>query len=461
MRKFLWMCALTVAMSTMGCGGGQVWRVESHPPAWNQGAWTSDTASCGAPWQIKVEGDTAYVASETCVYALKTADQSKVWALTGLTAAKRYLGLGEGKLAVTSYGVGGDTKHRTDKSGSDINRRENAHLTLLNAADGSQVWDMHFEGENTKLSPPAIAGGKVVVVSGDETRAFDIATQGLAWTDKMVKWRKLTQTMPFPRLQPVVVNGKVLSAAFNTVKLYDLASGQPLGVMSTGGGNIAASPVAGQGTVYLANSRAGEDMGYGGAGKSALYSLRLDAQPSGKKMKPGKIKSAWVAGGGNDNKDLGISNVVSDGTNLYTVSNFRVAAYSAQKGKKLWEVKNTPVYPAATWRGTRTHHGGWVGQFTIDMSRGMVLNDQPGTNFAVGGGMVFVPAWYKADKKAQGRDVVTALDAKTGNYLGSLDLGGAAVLDLATTAEGALLVATDQGLTTARMDSFVAPPAAK
>lgn len=459
MKNALWTCALVMAVGAVGCGG-QAWHVESHPPAWSEGAWASETAACGAPWQVKVEGGTAYVASETCVYALKTADQSKLWALTGLTPAKRYLGLGEGKVAVTSYGVGGDTKHRTDKSGSDINRRQDAHLTLLNAADGSQVWDMHFEGENTKLSPPAIAGGKVVVVSGDETRAFDIATQGLAWTDRMVKWRKLTQTMPFPRLQPVVVDGKVISAAFNTVKLYDLASGQPLGVMGTRGGNIAASPLAGQGTVYLANSRAGEDMGFG-TGKSTLYSLRLDATPHGKKMKPSKIKSEWVAGGGNDNKDLGISNLVSDGENIYTLSNYRVAAYSAKKGKKLWEVKDTPVYPASTWRGTRTHHGGFAGQFTIDMSRGMVLNDQPGTNFAVGGGKVFAPAWYKADKKTAGRDVVTALDAKTGAYLGSFDVGGAAVFDLATTAEGALLIATEKGLMTARIDSFVPAPAAK
>src|SRR5687767_4903178 len=91
---------LCLAWLVSGCGSF-AWRIETKPPAWSESDWTREL---GAPMHVKVDGDTVYVGAEGGVYAMR-AGGAKLWA-TPLPPAKRYLTVGEGKVAVTSYSLG-------------------------------------------------------------------------------------------------------------------------------------------------------------------------------------------------------------------------------------------------------------------------------------------------------------------------------------------------------------------
>src|SRR5262249_55263469 len=146
----------------------------------------------------------------------------------------------------------------------------------------------------------------------------------------------------------------------------------------------------------------------------------------------------------------------------YGLTNYRVTAYDKKTGRRAWEVKDAPVYPVTSQRGTRTNPSKGFASFG-DFSVGMVFNDSPDTNFAVSPTHIFVPARVRPsnDKKAAGQEMVTVLDATTGAYISTLDVGPVQIVDLTVTPDGALLVSTTDGLRTARTDSFVAPIARK
>jgi outer membrane protein assembly factor BamB len=402
-----------------------------------------------------VDGDVAYVGAENGVYA--TRGGTKVWAAGPLPAARRFVALGEGKVVVTSYTIGDKRHGFADQTASDVNRRENGHVTAFNAADGAQLWDLPFDPEGSRLSPPAIAQGRVLVVSGMRLVALDAATGQPAWSQPLLKekgaFSKLNAGHPWARVAPAVADGKVCAIAWYHAALFDLASGQQLAedrFADYGTASLVSAP----GGCFYAIAKSGEG-GFGGR----TQVIRIDVGRSTKHLRKDWNEKDW-----SDRRDLGISALKLTQGALYAISNFRLKAIDPTSGKKLWEVKDEPVSPVARARGTRTKHlaRGIFGEaynFTMDTSAGAVWNDWPGTGLAANDSTVFVAASYKdpnADKKAPGRDVVTAIDAKSGAYRGSYDAGGAVVLDLATTPDGALLLATDQGLKTVRADSFAA-----
>jgi hypothetical protein len=118
-------------------------------------------------------------------------------------------------------------------------------------------------------------------------------------------------------------------------------------------------------------------------------------------------------------------------------------------------VRGRPVWPVSQQRGTRKSQ---AGGFAFDSARGTVFNDTPGANLAVGDGKLFIPARFSDEKTHAERDVVSALDAATGRYLGAWDGGGAIVLDLAVTPEHTLVIATSEGLRAVKTERFIAAP---
>ncbi|MCU1282361.1 MAG: Serine/threonine protein kinase, partial [bacterium] len=429
-----------VFLLAAGCGA-YPWRVQTQPPAWAETAWTQEL---GTPLHVRVDGELAFVGASNGVYALRAGGQ-KVWATVAAAPAKRYLTVGEGKVIVSSYSLGEKRHGFWDRTASDINLRENAHLTAYGAADGAPLWDLPFDAEGSKISPPVLAGGRVLVVAGARLLAVDATTGQVVWAQPIVAEKglkgKWARTQAYSRVAPVVVDGKVCAAALNHLAVFDLATGALVSEDSFSVGYVDASPVAMSGRCFFPKDARGD-----GGGKTEVWAVNLGVAKK-------HLKKLWTEAGFSDKKDLGIANLALGPNALYAVTNFRVKAFDPTSGKRLWETKDQPVSPASAAHGTRTHHVGGF-NFTMDMSGGSVYNDAPGTGFAVDAKRLFVPARYQDPATKQTRDVVTALDAMSGAYLGSFDAGGAIVLDLAVAPDGALLLATDQGLRTVRTEGF-------
>jgi outer membrane protein assembly factor BamB len=323
-----------------------------------------------------------------------------------------------------------------------VNRRENGHVTGFDAATGQQLWDLPFDSERSKLSPPTIGGGRAAVVSGPHVLSIDLASGQVAWTERAAPDNKLYRAIPYSRPAPAIAGNSVCVSIGTEFHVFDMMTGKRIGKRNyaTGGG-LAATPVAADGTCYFATSAAGDRSGFSGSTDIVAVDPMHKAKPF------------WSQRIGKDLRDLGASNVALNDSTVFVATNYRVAAYDKKSGKKKWMVEGGPVYPVTPQRGTRTHHagGGWFGGFGAGAaSSGVVFNDTPGTNFIVTNTHVAIPA---SDNK---RDVVTILDAATGAYLGSLDVGNSTVTDLATAPDGTLVVATTEGLKTAKLDSFVA-----
>ena len=441
-----------LAAMAVGCGSGIPWHVENKPAAWADGEWQQNAKDCGAHFQVKTDGDTMYVAAQSCVYAVK-AGGAKVWIANNLSDGPRYLAVGEGKVVVTSYSIG-EKSHDTDSSGSNLNKRENGHLTAFNAADGTQLWDVAFDKEGSKLSAPAIAGGKALVYSKNSVNAYDLNSHEQVWSATPAGDNSILNVVPYPRITPVVSDGKVYAAALNASEIYDLATGKKMGDDTYSGGNIAGNVAAQPGAFIASRSKRSLTKSKGSMinmdGKNEVFAV--DAKRDG-------YHRLWSTTLDYEGSDLGIANLAVNDGMIFACTNERVVGLDAASGSQKWEVKGHPVHPSSKRHGTRATASG---TFTLDLAKGYVLNDSPDTGFAAFGGKVYVPAKFVEEVNGKkGRDVVTALDAKTGAYLGSWDGGGQTVLDIGPSPDGALVVATNNGLTTVKPDAFVPVAAAK
>ena len=103
--------AIGLVILVGGCSAPFQYRVETRPAVWADTTWT---AELGPPLQVR--------------------------------------SVGEGKIVVTSYSIG-ESKHSfADRSGSDVNRRENGHVTAFDGASGQQLWDLPFDSSEDSLS---------------------------------------------------------------------------------------------------------------------------------------------------------------------------------------------------------------------------------------------------------------------------------------------------------------------
>ncbi len=144
--------------------------------------------------------------------------------------------------------------------------------------------------------------------------------------------------------------------------------------------------------------------------ESGFFSMRDD------------MKNQWKTW--SSDKSSGCGDMVTDGERVYASSNFWVMALDA-KGKLVWESVNKKggLFPSQN-RGIR-----YVGSFGARKTYGDLL--------VVGGGRVFVGT-------DNGHDVITVLDAATGEYVKTIDVNETLVS--MTVVGDRLAVATDQGL---------------
>jgi outer membrane protein assembly factor BamB len=391
-----------------GCGGGASWRVQTTTPAAG-GDWAK---AFGAP--VALEGGAAllFVSAERGVYAT-TIDGTRVWAVE-LPAGHRTLTLGGGKLIAAGEG----------------------HVAAYNAADGTPLWDVPLS--EAPLSPPVIAGDKVLLVANHLLMALDAASGSVAWKQPIAVDNAMMRVLKLSRVAPAMASGKACAGLGFEFNVVDLTSGQKGVHGDASGGGVSASLAADDKACYLPQSRAG------GEGANTVYAI----DPTAARFSP-----LWSRDLGGDADDLGISNLLVDGDHLYAATNQRVVALDRATGKLAWQLAGAPVAPVSTVRGTRAASHAFI----EGLPPVTALNQAPGSNFAIGDGKLFVAVGYNESGAA--KDAVTALDALTGAYLGTLVVGGV-IRDLAVVGK-TLAVAHSDGLRLVPTGAFTPPPPKK
>jgi outer membrane protein assembly factor BamB len=371
----------------LGCGGF-AWRLET--PALDPRG--------GVVSQLRADGEVIHAAGPDGIQAFKGG--SRLWAVS-LPNGRHALAVGGGKVIVTGDG----------------------RVRAYQAADGALLWEQPAE----KASPPSLAGDHVAWVSNHLLFVADAQTGNAVWKQPIAVDNALMRAVPFARVAPAIAAGKVCAGLAWELNILDLATGEKGAHEDATGGGVSASPVSDGARCYFAQSRS-EGGGFA-AGSNTVHAV----DPAQKKFAP-----RWQKQIGDDDDDAGIANLLLDGSTLFVATNYRIVALDKDSGAVRWTKKGAPVFPAASHAGTRASR---AGAFAFDAARGIITNDAPGTNLAVGDGKLFFPSSYGTPA----RDVVTALDAATGAYLWSWDARGAEVLDLAV-AQRTLWVATSNGL---------------
>jgi outer membrane protein assembly factor BamB len=384
------LCLAFVLLS--GCASFE-WRLQSGTP-WTDGDWTR---AFGAPLALRSEGETLFATAEEGVYAMK-AHGEKLWAVS-LPKGKRSLAVAEGKVVVCGEG----------------------HVTLFE--NGAQLWDQAL----ADLSPPAIARGKVAVVSGNQLVALDLASGQILWRQPIAV-EALVKQAQFSHVAPVIAGDRVCAGLAWEFNVLELANGNRGAHEDATGGGVSASLAEDGARCYFPQSRSGEGFGAGSNSISAVDPMKQ------------KWTADWTVDLG---KDLGVANVIVASGMIYARTDHRVAAIAG--GKIKWMVRDDEVRSQPLKQTSSA----------LDLQHGTVLNEAPGTNFAFGEGKIFAAA--RLDDKLRPRDVVTVLDAASGEYLGSWDGAGSVVRDFAVVGH-ALVIATSDGLRSVSIDLFKSRP---
>jgi outer membrane protein assembly factor BamB len=268
--------------------------------------------------------------------------------------------------------------------------------------DGAQLWEQAF----AQTSPAVIGGGKVVFVSNDALVALDALTGHILWKQAIA----LVRDLPFSRVAPALAAGRVCSGLgweFNAVGLDKGDKGA-----HDSAGAIAAPLAAAGATCYFAESRTAGVAG----GENAVVAVDE------------KVRWRTEIGG-----EGGIGSFLAEGGLVFAATNDRVFALDGASGAVRWTAKGAPV----AFR--RTH----AVQSSAFAFGGLVAGD--GAVLTAGDGKLFLQA------TRDGRDMVTALDERTGAYLGSLERGPVRALAVAG---HTLWVATPSGLLSVATSSF-------
>ena len=107
--------------------------------------------------------------------------------------------------------------------------------------------------------------------------------------------------------------------------LFDLKGGAKTAQENVGGGGSTSAPVAGDGVCYFGRSALGQK-GFG-SGRNEVWSLDTTREK--------KTRRKWSQSVGDDLKDLAVSNVAQSDKLVYAASNYRVAAFDRQNGKRV------------------------------------------------------------------------------------------------------------------------------
>jgi outer membrane protein assembly factor BamB len=176
--------------------------VATHEPAWDAPVQLDAVSRTG----VTVEGDTAFVGDNRGnVFAIDVSNGTLRWKTgVGGTLSNPLASIEDSVIATVQGGSSSAP-----------------HVVALRASDGSKIWDHEIEGGSVYASSPAIADGRVVVASADQTvRAFDLADGSELWA------ARINNPVFFTGAPAITPDAVLVVDSFGQVYRFDPATGE-------------------------------------------------------------------------------------------------------------------------------------------------------------------------------------------------------------------------------------------
>lgn len=416
--------ALAVALSA--CGGLQHTKVTAPAPT----RAAAELDRIGLVTASQAVGDVLYVAGTRGLGAVK-ADGTVVWATELPEVYTRGLAVDGERLAFTQYGISGSEKGVFSFYSGSWDKRVYTDCAVgLASSAGKVAWTTPCEAGEA-ASAPAIGAGRVAVSHGQNLGLYDLET-GKRLSSTSIPTAALGLNSSFINQAsynaPVFLDGAFFVAHFNK-----LAKVKPDGQIVEETKyfnlfrpfeNITAGPVLAKDVLVFAGMPSPRDE------KVLLY--------AGNK----KLSKEWDDRLGDN--ESGVGSIVARGDRLYLANNFHVWAYKAS-GSELWHVKGGLPVTASKLRGTFAPDGArrrWKNNM-MQSSETFQARRWNGSLIAASDTRVYLSSRIERAKDKYA-DVITVLDAASGDYVETIDLG-AELLDLAVLGQK-LAVSTAKGL---------------
>jgi hypothetical protein len=268
----------------------------------------------------------------------------------------------------------------------------------LVSIDGKLLWSGEYE-EQTIVSPPALSKNGVGVCGSKSFFLYDKKSgQQLSRISMFTKMLGISETMALqaPCLRPAVLNDEYFVSHFMHMKRID-AQGKELASLNKYGlkspfQDITAGPVVFKNMILFGN--APTDL-YSNLQRSKIFASKSDTKLGWAVTLADKISS--------------VSSIATNKDFIFAATNFSVSAI-AENGKILWTRKNEKggLYPGVN-RGVRY------------ISSNFATLKSPGAQMVATENCVFITSDYTKDQNHK-VDLITVLDAKTGEYIESINM---------------------------------------
>jgi outer membrane protein assembly factor BamB len=409
------LAASALVLALASCGGGIA---HTHVVNANVVAKVTGLEKLGALTSMRESGGVLYLAGQSGLAALS--DDGKVlWTLDLPPTLMRLVEADANGVAFTSFELTGVVQAEGLKAfvmGTTGDKPLYTGQTVgLVGKDGKLLWS-NVVPSDWAMSAPAMTGDQIAVSRGDKLYSYtrndghELFKSPLC-TDKSGGSAVLIQSS---YNRPVFNNGGWYAAHGNYFVRYD-AAGKVLNA-SRGFGlftpfqNVTAGPLGVDARVIFGISP------WSNKTNAQLFS----ADKAGAKDWKEEIKD----------QSSGVSSLTINTTSLFAATNFHVVAFT-RAGSMIWDAKNGKggLYPGSR-RGVRYVGNAFASNYALRKSQTtqMVADEHN----------VYITSGYHKG------DVLTVLNAQTGQYVASID-PGALITDLAITSKS-LAIATDEGL---------------
>lgn len=368
-----------------------------------------DISKIGTVTSIKEHGGTLYVGAQNGIAAMDPSGQV-LWMLDLPQTGVRLIDADAENVAFTSYTSAG-TKFNGLKSiliwGVGDKRVVTDVTVGLATSQGKLLWSVESK-EKTALSPPALSKNAIGVV---DSMSFTLYGKNDGGVIKNIPMeynmlgfgRALAELLPTTR--PAVINDDfyVTHSVF-IIKVNEggklLKNTRKYGAIS-GYGEIVSGPIVFNNLLCYTN----ED------GSHRIFAADAD------------VKLKWIE---KFKDDSAAGSIAANHENVFVATNFRLFAFD-KKGNMVWEAKDGGGLEAGAYRGVRYVQS--IASQKYPNTQQMVATDRH----------VYITSRFNKNG-----DAVTVLNAKTGEYVESINVKGY-IFDMAVFGSN-LAVATSDGL---------------
>jgi hypothetical protein len=398
----------------------------------------------GTITHVVTDGAVVYVAGQEGVAAIGS-DGTPLWATRLPKADLRVVGVdGSGVAFVAQNMVAADPGPLADFLQGTMSTLPTFKDTTVGLLDkgrrGALVWTAPLDTAD-RVAPPGMSGPTIAVTDGTTLALFD-RTAG-SERKRMPTFPSLLAGMKVfqgvTRNAPLFANESFIVGFLGNLKSVDAVTGKENWSVSSHGlmsafSNITAGPLLWGDRIVFGNSRSSRSSGLNDITRVFASDL--------------KGKDLWD---NRSDKHSGVSSLFAQGDRLFVASNFTLSAYSAN-GKELWWRDTAGTDGALTisqFRGVRYYLRSKAAVVAESLARA-VLGGNESEDLAARTGYgncltaderyVYLSSiehskhhndWglVPPSTKTDGREVVTVVDAATGDYVTSLDAKGL-ILDL-------------------------------